>query len=96
MTTPREKFVAALDELLAVSFDQDWPAEQQARAAVLQAYDEAAGREGHGVMPANLAHKLQAFAAEPEGTTNWKMIAWSIHRMLNAQPLAAAPKRSTP
>ena len=55
--------------------------------------DKVAEREGHGIMPANLAHKLKAFAAEPEGTINWKMIAWSLHRMLNAKPLThPAPK----
>lgn len=44
--TDKRAFEALLDDLLGASFDQDWPAEKKARAAVLAAYEEAAGREG--------------------------------------------------
>ena len=50
--TDKRAFEALLDDLLGASFDQDWSAEKKARAAVLQAYDEAAGREGEPVASA--------------------------------------------
>lgn len=45
MTPDKRAFEALLDELLGASFDQDWPAEQKARAAVLAAYTDLEERE---------------------------------------------------
>lgn len=105
INNPAPAVEAALDAALNAYARnaEDWRADhmqvredrQNARAALLalirSAITQQPERGEHGYMPTNLAHKLMAFAAEPEGTVNSKMIAWSLHRMLNAQPIASSP-----